>query len=439
MAKKVVDFIARIKESRLFKDSFWAVYGNGLGYGLLLVSGIIIARLLGNEIYGEYGLVKTTMFLMASFAAFGLNYTATKYIAEAVKTNRAYVKGYAKNALTITTASSMTIAAAIVIFAGPLADFLNAPGLKGSFQLLGGLIVLRSLIYTLAAILAGFGAFKTIARNNVISGLIMLAACYPFTVRWGLTGAFAALVLSQVYNAVANYISYAGYCKNLPPQQKHGSRKEMMFFSLPIALQEVSYAICNWVGALLITRLSTLGELGIYSATAQWNAVILFIPTVLINVVLAHLSKEKTEQAHVQIIKRVLLVNFVCAFVPFVIVYALAGFITSLYGSSFAGMNAVLRVFTLATVFSCCSKVLYTELISLGKTWFAFSTRLLQDVFLVAAGVCLIMYTSLPASLAYAAATVLAAALYFGILLCSVWRYHKSKIAVDNAAERQRT
>jgi len=88
--------LKRIKEkclnSKLFKDSFWAVFGNGLGNGLMLLAGIIIARFLGKDLYGEYGVVKTTMFYIASFATFGLGFTSTKYIAQFMNEKCEYVR-----------------------------------------------------------------------------------------------------------------------------------------------------------------------------------------------------------------------------------------------------------------------------------------------------------------------------------------------------------
>lgn len=81
---EISDFKDRLLNSKLFKDSFWAVFGNGIGNALLLLSGILIARFLGKDLYGEYGVVKTTMFYVASFATFGLGFTSTKYIAQYV-------------------------------------------------------------------------------------------------------------------------------------------------------------------------------------------------------------------------------------------------------------------------------------------------------------------------------------------------------------------
>ena len=72
----------RLINSRLVNDSFWAIFGNVLGKGLSLLTVIIIARILGKEIYGEFGIVHGTIASILIFTNFGLNYTSTKYIAE---------------------------------------------------------------------------------------------------------------------------------------------------------------------------------------------------------------------------------------------------------------------------------------------------------------------------------------------------------------------
>ena len=40
----------KLIQSKLAKDSFWAVFGNGFGNALLLLAGIIIARLFGMDL-----------------------------------------------------------------------------------------------------------------------------------------------------------------------------------------------------------------------------------------------------------------------------------------------------------------------------------------------------------------------------------------------------
>ena len=92
----------RLLQSKLFKDSFWAVFGNGLGNALLLLAGILIARFLGKDLYGEYGVVKTTMFYIATFATFGLGYTSTKYIAQYKEIDTSRIHKLVKDSLYIT-------------------------------------------------------------------------------------------------------------------------------------------------------------------------------------------------------------------------------------------------------------------------------------------------------------------------------------------------
>ncbi len=46
----------QIINSQLAKDSFWAIFGNVVGKGLSMIAMIIIARILGKNDYGEYGM-----------------------------------------------------------------------------------------------------------------------------------------------------------------------------------------------------------------------------------------------------------------------------------------------------------------------------------------------------------------------------------------------
>jgi len=150
----------KLKNSRFFKDSFWAVFGNGIGYGLMLLAGIVIARLLGKDLYGEYGFVKTTMFQFAAFSTLGLGYTSTKFVAEFKSKNPRQVRPIINASIRITSAVSCTIALLLILFAHPLARYLNQPDMSLALQVLGFIVVVRALNTTQFGILAGFGNFK---------------------------------------------------------------------------------------------------------------------------------------------------------------------------------------------------------------------------------------------------------------------------------------
>ena len=78
--------ISRVRESDLLNDSFWALLGSALGKGLSLIAGILVARFLGKELYGQYGILKNTLLNIAVFSTLGLGYTGTRFVAKNIKT-----------------------------------------------------------------------------------------------------------------------------------------------------------------------------------------------------------------------------------------------------------------------------------------------------------------------------------------------------------------
>ena len=380
MRLKIRILFDKITNSDLFKDSFWAIFGNGLGTGLMLLAGIVIARFLGKDLYGEYGVVKTNMFYLAGLSTFGLGFTSTRFIAKYITEEVSIVYGIAKTALAITLGFSCLIAMIMVIFAESLSTILNEPILAEAFRILAVIVVIRALITTLTGILAGIRAFKIIAVNSILSGFIMTICAILLTYYYGLDGAYASLVISQISNFILNLTALKKEMQKYNQTRNSFDSWRLIKFSFPVALQEISYSICGWLGILALTKYSSLGEVGIYSATAQWNAVILFIPGLLTNVLLSHLSRRSGNQEQRKKIMVLLSTYLVCTLIPFLLVYILTDFIVSFYGSQFVGMGTVLRVLIFATIPICCSNVFKSELLASGHPWILFTLRFIKDI-----------------------------------------------------------
>ena len=427
----------RLKQIPLFKDSFWAVTGNGIGNFLLLIAGIIIARFLGKDVYGEYGVVKTTMFYAASFASLGMAYTSTKYVADYLTNEKHLVRSIIEDILNITLVSSAIFAILVFILAQPLANFMNAPSLSLSFRALGGIIICRCIGVSQIGILGGFKAYEKTAVANICSGAVLLIISVPGAYFGGLSGSLIALFLSQLTLVIINHFSIKKTIKSLQEQVENHKKKELIIYSIPITLQELSYTLCHFGGIALLTNLSSVGELGLYSATAQWNAIILFIPGLLQNVVLSYLSSySRDKNKHKKTIKLMLLVNLICTFVPFIIVYALSGFIASMYGPTFSGMVSVLRIFTFITIIEACSNVFKNELISVGKTWQLFAIRLIRDLSaLVFAYLLLTEYGGTEGAKFFAIASMISSIVFFLALI--LYYMYRQRLVIFVSQENQ--
>lgn len=370
----------KLLKSSLFKDSLWSIFGNGFGNFLLLLAGIFIARLLGKDIYGEYGLVKTTMFHFATFSTLGLGFSSTRFVAKYKDIDEGLLKGTIFSSLIITAVTSTFLCILLIIFSVPLAEFLDEPRLYMPFRFLGIIIVVKALATTSGAVLAGYKDFKTVGINSVVSGASMLFMSVVFTFLWGLKGSLTALALSQLILCLFNIIAI--YKKILCYLKSHVAKSNssvLLKFTFPVALQELSYTLSQWGMALILTKFGSLGEVGLFTAAAQWNAIILFIPVLLSNVVLSYLSGTSSVKEQERTLRRMLLVNLFTTLIPFILVFLLSDYIVSFYGETFGGMKQVMNILVFSTIFDCMCRVFQSNLISEGKNWMLFSFRVLRD------------------------------------------------------------
>ena len=370
----------KIKNSSLFKDSFWALLGSVLGKGLSLLSGILVARFLGKETYGEYGLIKNTLLYIAVFSTLGLGYSGTRYIAKCYQENRGEVKALIRTIYKITFVASFFMAAMLFLFANQVAIFIKAPDVTDSLKLTSFVIIANAINTSQIGILSGLKKFKEIAKNNTFSGIVTFVTSALFTYYWNFNGALFSLLISMTFNAIINYLSIQRELLKIEVVSTkliYGSR-ELISFSIPIALQESMYSIVTWGGSYLIIIYGGYGELGILSAAAQWSSMVLFIPGVLKNVMLSYFSS--TASTH-SLQKKMIAINFVATATPCLVIIILSQFIAGFYGDTFTNLNVVLSIGCITSIFSSISSVIIYEFISLGRNWTVFFARFIRDIF----------------------------------------------------------
>lgn len=421
------DFLNRLRQSSLAKDSFWAVLGSVIGKGLALVAGILIARFLGKEIYGEYGLLKNTLVYLAIVSTFGFGYTATKYVAEYKEDNNPNLGWLIRRIELFTIFISFPITLVLILFAEPVATFIKAPDLEIIFRKYGIIIVFNAITSTQVGIISGLKLFKVNAKVNCYTGIALFIASFLFTYIGGLDGAVLALLVSYVIQTLFNefYIRrFLGDSIN----QGNGTRGEfcsMLSFSLPIALQEGLYIIVQWLISFLLIKYADYGEVGLASAAATWASIVIFIPGMLKNVMFSYLT---TSGNHEHLVNRLLLFNFVSTIVPVTLMIVFAKVICSFYGSTFTGLIPVLIVALVSAVFTSISEVYCYDFISKGKPWIVFIARLVRDIFILFVGwIVMIEVNSFYAM--YLGIVGLVANSIFFVILASVYKVRKLKYA----------
>lgn len=420
-----ISILDTIRKQQVFKDSFWALSGSVIGKGLSLLGGILVARILTKGIYGEYGIIKNTLYYIAVFSTFGLGFTSTRFISKYKKQDPNKVSELVKDTRLITLVTSGFMALLLLVFANPVAVFLDAPHLSTPLRIAALAIVFNAFDAAQLGIMAGFGAFKENAKNTAISGIVNFCASLGLTYYLGLTGAIIALVLSFLVSCTLNRFSINKILYDYPRvwNDRKQTIKELITFSLPIALQESLYSLTHWASVVIFVKLASYGELALYSAAGQWQAIILFIPGVLRNVTLSHLSGNTDKIVdHKKTVSTMLKVNFVSSFVPFLLILFFPRFISSFYGDTFYDLPIVLIISVAIAIPNCLSNVYSQEMISRGDNWFLFWTRLAKDLLCLAIVSFLLYFFELKGAVTLCTVTLVIQTLYLFVLY---FRYSK--------------
>ena len=416
-----------VRHSPLIIDSIWALIGNAIGKLCALIAGIFVARFLGRDIYGEYSVIRNTLFIIAVFSTLGLGYSATKFIAEYI--GKPEIRSIIKIINKITIYTSGIIAVIVFFFSDTIAALLKIQELSSAIKLLAIIIIFNAITTTQIGVLAGFKAFKTLSINNIYSGLITLLGTIILTLLYNFNGALLALLIAQIFNCIINWFAVrkilSTYTKETTTES--GIAKKIISFSIPIALQESLYSVSSWIIMFIMANYSNYGQIGINSAVTQWINIIMFIPSILRNVILAYLSgmsENSTERAHT--LKSVIIVNFVSTAIPVILVIAIAQYIISLYGPSFSMMKPALIIGITSTVFNSLNGVLSQEFIARGKNWSIFIIGLCREcIYIIITYTLLVTYNSIDngalyVSIAYTSSIIVA------LILSSILYMHIS-------------
>lgn len=375
---------ARLKNSRLFKDSFWAICGNVINKGAALVAAVVIARWLGKDMYGEYGVIRNALLYIAVFSTFGLGFSATRYISKHYDNNTTLTLHIISAGYIISLFFSGIMAIALAIFAPQLCNYLEIPEEIEIMRMTAITIVFNALCTFQIGVIAGFKQFRELAKINGVVGILTLLFTLVLTYYYGLQGAIFSLLITNILNCLLNWRLIRRQTQkydHVKSWVNFDVIKSLVKFSLPIALQESLYTVSYWAGMLILIKMSDYGEVGLNSAATQWAAAILFIPSVLQNVMLSHLSVTEQMQEHSSKLKRMLLINFICTALPFVLILIATPLIISFYGDNFKGLGLVLNIAIAATVIRCLIQVFVQEYIATGRTWQLFAIRLIRDIF----------------------------------------------------------
>jgi O-antigen/teichoic acid export membrane protein len=364
--------------ARMARGFFWSISGAVISRGLMLVASIMVARMLGREVYGEYGIIRSTMNMFLVFAGFGLGLTATKHVAEFKLTDPVRAGRVMAISGLFAMGSGALVAVGVFIFAPLLASqTINAPHLAGELRIGAVILFISALNGAQTGALAGFEAFKAIALVNLWVGLISFPLLVGGAYFGGLRGAVWALCANIAINWVLNHLALRKVASsNNVPFHFGGCTKEwplLWKFSLPATLGGIMVSPVMWAcNALLVNQPNGYGQMGLFDAANQWRAAILFVPGMVGQIVLPLLSGLNAQNEIVKfskVLKYNTVINAGVAIAVALPIALASRFILKSYGPGFEEGMLVLILMAFSTVLVAINNVVGQAIVSKGRMW----------------------------------------------------------------------
>lgn len=284
--------------ARVARGAFWSLAGTAISQGLTLVASIFVARMLGKDIFGELGIIRSTVGMFGVMAGFGLGVTATKHVAECRHRDPERAGRIMALSGLVALVTGMLAACILFLFAPWLAEHtLAAPALAGPLRIGALMLLFSAMNGTQTGALAGFEAFKTIAQVNLLIGLASFPMLLVGTYVGGLTGTVWALVSNLAIAWLLNHLALRREAaRALVPFRMTGCLQEsgvLWQFALPAVFSSLLVMPTTWIcGAMLVNQPGGYGELGVFSAALIFQSVLLFMGGVINAPLLSLLSHE---------------------------------------------------------------------------------------------------------------------------------------------------
>ncbi len=366
---------------KLAQGTFWSLIGVATPRAIGVLASIVVARLLGVEGFGAYGIIQSTIGMFATFAGYGLGTTAAKHIAQYRTVDPDRAGRVLAAAMVITIVVGVLTSGALVVAAPILAQrSLGAPRLTGILRFSAALVFLTVLSGAQVGMLTGFEAFKKNARVSIIGALSVLPLTVLGTYFAGLAGSVAALAASTALTCVISHIAISGEARRLGIPVRYSTCYQewttITGFSVPTILGSMAQGTATWLCySMLVNRPNGYGQMGLFNASNQWFAAIMFVPGLLNRVTLPALS-ESFALTDRRGARKVLVLSFkfnAAVMVPLVLVASLCSpWIMAFYGPSFVGAWPVLVMALITAGFFALEAPVYQSLLAEGRPWTVF-------------------------------------------------------------------
>jgi O-antigen/teichoic acid export membrane protein len=353
---------------------------------------IWVARVLGKEHFGEFGLIQSTLGVVGLMAGLGLGATATRFVAQHAGAQPHRAGRVIALVSQITWATAFVAAGVLVMVSKPLATIvLEAPHLQGALACGAMLMASDVMRGVQSGIIAAMERFDFIARLSVMEGLVSMGAMLALSQSLGVTGAILGLSIGSLCVLLAGRLRLKRILRTRGIVITHrGCWQEWQIlhgYSLPSLLSNLVATPVLWYCMTFTAALHGYAEIGIYNAAYQWHGPLIFIPMTVVSVTIPVLVQE-WENGRRARFRKITLWNLgltlACALPPVLLIAVMSHWIMGLYGAAFQEGWLILVLLVCAAPMHALAKIASGALFGMNRAWWVLGANLLWGATMLA-------------------------------------------------------
>jgi O-antigen/teichoic acid export membrane protein len=363
---------------RFARGVFWSISGSLISQALSMLSLMIAARMLGQEQFGELGIINSTVGLFGIFAGMGLGLTTNRHVALYKDHDPDRAGQIIGMTFTVALITGSILSLVMYLLSPWIApQVLNAPDLVRELQIGCLLLFVNALQATQTGALAGFEEFSTLARINAVQGAIVLPVTVAMIWLWQLPGAIGAYIVTATVLLIATQLALRAACRRSGITVDYGLHRSdwriIWEFSFPALITSISSQPVQWfVRIWLVNQPQGYAQMAIFTAAYSWSQAIMFVPSRVSSFLTSFLSNLYGARAETTY-RRAFYVNLLLALGSSTIIALaitlLSQFIMSGYGEEFTDGANVLIVVSVSSIFAAGTLAMRNAFYSQGRMW----------------------------------------------------------------------
>lgn len=377
---------------KILNHSFWLLIGNSVGRLTMFLANIFAARLLSQDLFGQYMMVRSTVSMMEGSIMGSIGNIIIKIIAGDSHKEKNDVSSLVLAIILINVILSLIIILSLFFTSSFIVDrfFLGDNNIISGLYMGGFLFATTLFASSAQVILIGLEKYKEIAIAGVLNIIISIPIIYYLLTAFGFIGILIGISLyflsdfiikSIFINKQLNLLTFIpnitimiDIIKNV--YIKSGS----LFLSVFIS----SFAFW-YIRVVTINKSNSFVDIAVFDAAYQWLTIIMLITGATTSIALQMLSKNRNENSFDKrrIFVTNLYVNIVIATFFATIFSFFSKNIMSMYGDAYTENYYLIYILGVIAILYTISSVLNKLLIVSNEQKFILLTNIVSSISVV--------------------------------------------------------